>query len=64
MGEPQDTLLLAVGLPHTPALNLSAQHWDEVCNDAGGWEFVDFEIKAARKNEFGGMLPSKNIPPF
>jgi hypothetical protein len=48
-----DGVCVAVGMPQstTPYLEMSAEEWDDVCQDSG-FEYVDFEGKG--KNEFSG----------
>ena len=53
---PTDTLLLAVALPQSisPALEVDDAEWEDLCREAGGWEYMDSEANKGGKNEFGG----------
>ena len=48
-----DAILLAIGMPQQlrPLLELTNDEWEDVCQDSGGWEWIDSE--ATGKNDFG-----------
>ena len=52
-------LLLAVALPSRTkpaALEASGAEWEDLCRDAGGWEYIDAEARTGARNEFGGEV--------
>lgn len=56
-----EPLLLAVGMhqPLNPRLELSAEEWENLCQECGGWEWIDGEVDGeigrgkGDRNEFG-----------
>ncbi|KAL8873655.1 MAG: hypothetical protein Q9174_000909 [Haloplaca sp. 1 TL-2023] len=48
-----EAILLAIGMPQPlrPLLEMTNDEWEDVCQDKGGWEWVDSE--ATGKNDFG-----------
>lgn len=59
-----DPILLAVGMhqPLNPRLELSKEEWEDLCQECGGWEWIDAEVdnevgkgkEKVDRNEFGG----------
>lgn len=46
--------------PLNPRLELSAEEWEDLCQECGGWEWIDGEVDGEMgrgkgdRNEFGG----------
>ena len=38
----------------TPRLEMLNDEWEDLCQDCGGWEWIDGEETGSAKNEFGG----------
>lgn len=54
-----EPLLLCLGVhqPTVPRLEISDEDWEDLCREAGGWEWIDGEAEGeGKRNEFGGKL--------
>ena len=51
-----EVLLLCIGLhqPTVPQIEISDEDWEDLCREAGGWEWIDGEVEGDGRNEFGG----------
>lgn len=52
-----EPLLLCLGVlrPTVPRLEINDEDWEDLCREAGGWEWIDGEAEGeGKRNEFGG----------
>ena len=60
----EGALLLAVGMQQggSPRVEMGGEEWEDLCGEAGGWEWIDGEVEeggdgereGGQRNEFGG----------
>lgn len=51
-----EPLLLCLGVHTsvTPRLEMLVEEWEDLCQESGGWEWIDGEAEGTGRNEFGG----------
>ena len=58
-----EPLLLCLGMHEytTPRLEMPDEDWEDLCQESGGWEWIDGEAEGIGMNDFGGESTHRHL---